>query len=172
MKVNCGSTYYYENFITIEEQNFLRKWALKYEELMIPNPSGPLRKRIVLAKLPEYPEILKELKDRLISLEGIVDSDEVISVGDQDMISVQRNKGMVPEHIDYDRIKGYSLRRYNIFVSLPEEGGLPVYGGEVIDVKERCMLRVDAGLVSHSTTQINGDIPRIMLSYGFNIKKM
>lgn len=172
MKVTCGLTYYYEDFITVEEQNLLKEWALNNEEYLIPNPSGPYRKRKVLNKLPEYPNILNELKDRLMVLENINSSEDIITNGEQDMVSIQRNEGMVPEHIDYDRIEGYYLRRYNVFVSLPEEGGLPVYDGEVVSIKERCVLRVDAGLIRHSTTKINGVTPRIMLSYGFNVKRI
>jgi len=172
MKVTCGLTYYYEDFITIEEQRFLSEWALNNEKNLIPNPTGPYRKRKVLNKLSDYPKILTELKERIIRLENFNISEDIITNGGQDIVSVQRNMGMVPEHIDYDRIEGYYLRRYNIFVSLPEEGGLPVYGGKVIELKERCLLKVDAGLISHSTTKINGEIPRIMLSYGFNIKRI
>jgi hypothetical protein len=172
MKVICGLTYYYEDFITVDEQLFLRDWALRNEEYLIPNPSGPYRKRVVLNKIPEYPNVLNDLKDRLIRLENISNSENIITNGEQDIVSLQRNMGVVPEHTDYDRIEGYYLRRYNIFISLPEKGGLPVYGGEIINVKERCVLKVDAGLIPHSTTIINGETPRIMLSYGFNIKRI
>jgi hypothetical protein len=172
MKVICGLTYYYEDFITVDEQLFLRDWVLRNEEYLIPNPSGPYRKRVVLNKIPEYPNVLNDLKDRLIRLENISNSENIITNGEQDIVSLQRNMGVVPEHTDYDRIEGYYLRRYNIFISLPEKGGLPVYGGEIINVKERCVLKVDAGLIPHSTTIINGETPRIMLSYGFNIKRI
>jgi hypothetical protein len=172
MKVVVGKTYYYEDFITVDEQLFLRDWALRNEDKLIPNPSGPYRKRVVLNKIPEYPNVLNDLKDRLIRLENISNSENIITNGEQDIVSLQRNMGVVPEHTDYDRIEGYYLRRYNIFISLPEKGGLPVYGGEIINVKERCVLKVDAGLIPHSTTIINGETPRIMLSYGFNIKRI
>lgn len=172
MKIVVGQTYYYKDFITVDEQLFLRDWALRNEEYLIPNPSGPYRKRVVLNKIPEYPNVLNDLKDRLIRLENISNSENIITNGEQDIVSLQRNMGVVPEHTDYDRIEGYYLRRYNIFISLPEKGGLPVYGGEIINVKERCVLKVDAGLIPHSTTIINGETPRIMLSYGFNIKRI
>jgi len=171
MKVNRGLTYYYEDFITIDEQQFITDWALRNEGSFIPNPKGPYRRRSLLNNLLDYPEILNQIRNRLIELEGLLHPDILIDKK-QDMISIQRNLGVVPEHIDYDRVEGHYLRRYNIFISLPENGGLPIYGGEIIDVKERCVLRVDAGLIPHSTTQINGERPRIMLSYGFNIKKI
>jgi hypothetical protein len=171
MKVICGLTYYYEDFITVDEQLFLRDWALRNEEYLIPNPSGPYRKRSPLNLLNDYPKLLIELKERLLDLEGLRDVSDILIADNQDIVSVQRNKGSVPNHIDYDREEGYSLRRYNIFISLPDKGGLPIYGGEVLEIKERCILRVDAGLVPHSTIPNEGDNPRIMLSYGFHIKR-
>jgi len=172
MKVICGLTYYYEDFISVDEQLFLRNWALRNEDYLIPNQTGPYRKRSPLNLLNDYPQLLIDLKERLLDLEGLRSDEDVIIDNTQDMVSVQRNMGVVPEHTDYDRIEGYYLRRYNIFISLPEKGGLPVYGGEIINVKERCVLKVDAGLIPHSTTIINGETPRIMLSYGFNIKRI
>jgi len=38
-------------------------------------------------------------------------------------------------------------------------------------LEEKCLLKVDSGIVNHSTTQIQGEQPRIILSYGFAIKK-
>ena len=172
MKIVVGQTYYYEDFITVDEQLFLKDWALRNEDYLIPNPTGPYRKRSPLNLLSDYPKLLIELKERLLDLEGLHDDEDIIIDDTQDIVSLQRNMGVVPEHTDYDRIEGYYLRRYNIFISLPEKGGLPVYGGEIINVKERCVLKVDAGLIPHSTTIINGETPRIMLSYGFNIKRI
>jgi hypothetical protein len=80
--------------------------------------------------------------------------------------------GAVLDHIDNNPTdKTLYSRRYNMFISLPENGGLPIYGGEILNVVEKCLLRLESGLIRHSTTVINGEIPRIMLSYGFAIKK-
>jgi hypothetical protein len=171
MKVVVGKTYYHEDFISIEEQLFLREWGLRNEEYLIPNPTGPYRKRSPLNELNDYPELLIELRERLLDLEGLRDDENILIADDQDMVTVQRNRGSIPNHMDKDKKEGYSIRRYNIFISLPEKGGLPIYGGEVLEVKERCILRVDAGLIPHSTIPNEGDNPRIMLSYGFHIKR-
>jgi hypothetical protein len=171
MKIVVGQTYYYEDFITVDEQLFLKDWALRNEDYLIPNPTGPHRKRSPLNLLSDYPKLLIELKERLLDLEGLRDDEDIIIDDTQDMVSVQRNMGSIPEHMDKDRKKGYYLRRYNIFISLPNRGGLPIYGGDVLEIKERCILRVDAGLKPHSTIPNEGDNPRIMLSYGFHIKR-
>jgi hypothetical protein len=46
---------------------------------------------------------------------------------------------------------------------------LPIYNGEVLNVTERTLLKVESGVISHSTTQVEGNIPRIILSYGFAV---
>jgi hypothetical protein len=171
MKVVVGQTYYYKDFITVDEQLLLRDWALRNEDRLIPNSTGPYRKRSPLNFLDDYPVLLIDLKERLLDLEDLRDNEDVIIDDKQDMVSVQRHLGSIPTHMDKDRKEGYYLRRYNIFISLPDRGGLPIYDGEVLEVKERCVLRFDAGLKPHSTIPNEGDNPRIMLSYGFHIKR-
>jgi hypothetical protein len=65
----------------------------------------------------------------------------------------------------------YYTRRYNILVSLPTEGGNPIYGGEILNVKELMLWRCDAGLVEHSSVPNKGDRLRINLSFGFLMQK-
>jgi hypothetical protein len=40
-----------------------------------------------------------------------------------------------------------------------------------MNISEKSLLKVDSGLVRHSTTEIKVETPRIILSYGFAIKK-
>jgi hypothetical protein len=43
MKTHVGTTYYYSNFITDEERDIIKNWALRNEKYLIPNPTGPSR---------------------------------------------------------------------------------------------------------------------------------
>lgn len=170
MKELVGKTYYYPNFISEEEKEIIKKWALRNEEHLVPNPSGPFRARELFSKIPEKLEILNEIKTRIINVETI--EGEYSEPFRGDFVSIQRKGAQVPEHVDHNpQDQTLYSRRYNVFVSLPEKGGLPIYGGEVINVPERGLLRVDSGLIPHSTTIIEGDTPRIILSYGFAFKK-
>jgi hypothetical protein len=170
MKVTAGSTYYYPNFITEEERLTIKDWALRNEKCLSPNPTGPFRANQLFKLIPEKLELLEEIKNRIIEIEEL--SDNWFEPYRGDVVSIQRNGGKVPEHIDHNPINQtlYS-RRYNVFISLPENGGLPIYDGEILNVVEKCLLKVESGLIKHSTTVINGEIPRIILSYGFAIKK-
>jgi hypothetical protein len=170
MKTHIGTTYYYSNFITDEERDVIKNWALRNEEYLIPNPTGPFRARLLIKLIPEKLELLEEIKNRIIEIEELYDKSFEPFRGD--FISIQRNGAKVPSHIDHNPADQtlYS-RRYNIFITLPEIGGLPVYNNETLFLEEKCLLKVDSGIVSHSTTQIQGEQPRIILSYGFAIKK-
>ena len=171
MKREIGSTYFYDDFISQEEQSTIRKWALRNEKYLIHGAKGPNRARQLFNKIPETLNILGDIKTRIIESENLheIATDSVRG----DYLSIQRNHAVVPPHMDVDIQPGngnwYYMCRYNIFISLPEIGGLPIYAGETLNITERSMLKVDAGLVIHGTTQIVGELPRIMLSYGFSI---
>jgi hypothetical protein len=168
MKQKIGSTYFYDNFISKEEQEIVRDWALRNEKYLIPNPTGPFRVRALFKEIPEKLELTQEIKKRIIELENLENNKYEPFTGD--FVSVHRNGGKVHEHIDVNPInKELHSRRYNVFVSLPEKGGLPIYNREVLNITERTLLRVESGLIPHSTTQVEGKIPRIILSYGFAV---
>lgn len=168
MKKKIGSTYFYENFISQEEQEVIREWALRNEKHLIPNPRGPYRGKALFEQIPENLEILYKIKNRIISFEGLKENEFEFFRGD--FLSIQRNGAQVTEHKDenpYD--KSFHSRRYNVFISLPEKGGLPIYNGEVLYVIERALLKVESGIFPHSTTKIESEKPRILLSYGFAV---
>jgi hypothetical protein len=170
MKRNVGKTYYYPNFITDAERDVLKDWALRNESRLVPNPTGPFRARNLFESIPEKLELLKDIKNRIIEVEEL--SDKSFEPFRGDFVSIQRNGAKVPNHTDHNPVNPalYSIR-YNLFISLPEKGGLPIYDGEILNVLEKCLLKVESGLIPHSTTEIIGEIPRIILSYGFAIKK-
>jgi hypothetical protein len=168
MKHEIGSTYFYDNFISEEEQGIIREWALRNEKYLMPNPTGPYRRRELFEKIPEKLELTNEIKKKIIEIENLKNNHFEPFRGD--FLSIQRNGAKVPEHVDHNPPnQELHSRRYNVFVSLSEKGGLPIYGGEVINITERTLLRVESGVIPHSTTQVEGQIPRIILSYGFAV---
>jgi hypothetical protein len=170
MKINIGTTYYYSNFITDKERDVIKDWALRNESHLIPNPTGPYRARQLFELIPEKLELLENIKHRIVEIEDL--SEKSFEPFRGDFVSVQRNGAKVPDHIDHNPTDQtlYS-RRYNVFITLPEIGGEPIYNNEILSLEEKCLLKVDSGIVKHSTTEIKGEKPRIILSYGFAIKK-
>lgn len=170
MKTNVGTTYYYSDFITDRERDIIKDWAIRNESHLIPNPTGPFRARQLFELIPEKLELIEVIKNRIIDIEELYDKSFEPFRGD--FLSIQRNGAKVPNHIDHNpEDKTLYSRRYNVFISLPELGGLPIYNNETLHLEEKCLLKVDSGIVNHSTTTIQGQIPRIILSYGFAIKK-
>ena len=51
MKREIGSTYFYDDFISQEEQATIRKWALRNEKYLIPGAKGPNRARQLFNKI-------------------------------------------------------------------------------------------------------------------------
>ena len=169
-KVILESTYGYENFITEDERLFLEDWAIKNNSYLKRNSVGPYRNFGRLDSLSDVPPLIKQLKDKLIKLESI---EKVIEAPQNaDWLGIQKETAFVEPHMDYNGPdERYYTRRYNILISLPEEGGQPIYGKKVLSVKERMIWRCDAGLVVHSSIPNKGKKPRINLSFGFLIPK-
>jgi len=172
IKSNLGSTTYcYENFISIEEQNFITNWVLTNQNKLKKNITGPDKHLGRLHEMGiEIPQLIKDLKSKIIELENIK---EVITVPHNvDWIGVQGEDAQVYPHMDDNgEDDRYYTRRYNILISLPIEGGNPIYGDEILNVRERMMWRCDAGLVEHSSVPNKGDRLRINLSFGFLMPK-
>jgi hypothetical protein len=169
-KVILENTYGYEDFITEEERLFLEEWAISNNSYLKRNKEGPYRNFGRIDSLSDIPPIIKELKNKLVELESI---EKVIEAPQNaDWLGIQKETGFVEPHMDYngpdDR---YYTRRYNILISLPEEGGQPIYGNKVLKVKERMIWRCDAGLVVHSSIPNKGERVRINLSFGFLMPK-
>lgn len=169
-KIILGGTYGYEEFVTEEERLFLQEWAIKNNDKLRKNREGPYRNFGRLDTIPNLPPLIKELKKKVVELESI---DKVIEAPQNaDWLGIQGESAFVEPHYDYNGPDyRYYTRRYNILISLPEEGGLPIYGGDILEVKERMLWRCDAGLILHSSLPNKGKKPRINLSFGFLIPR-
>lgn len=80
-------------------------------------------------------------------------------------IGVNTNSGAVHEHTDPTK-DGYVHFRLNFLVSKPEDGGVPIVNGEIIEVNELESWINCASKWSHKSTPVSGSKPRIVLSLG------
>lgn len=78
--------------------------------------------------------------------------------------------GRVHEHRDR-RIeldgRGVSVLRCNVLLERPEGGGMPVIGGQELDVPERGAWAFYPTELVHAATPVSGDRHRVTLSFGF-----
>jgi len=72
-------------------------------------------------------------------------------------------------HVDPAAEGDFTLVRFNFLVSKPEEGGNPIINNKVIEVEEDEIWICEASRYYHTTDEVKGDKPRIMISFGYNI---
>lgn len=169
-KIKFGEGYCYENFITQEENDVIKTWALEILPTLPPG-TRTFRNMVFLSDLPFIPECVKSIKERLHSLEYDSSFHPEYSI---DSLSIHMEGAALQMHVDAPLTNHpeYYKRRYNLFVSVAEEGGDLIYPNETLKIKERSLIVIEAGLVSHGTTTVVGKTPRIMLSFSYAIKKL
>lgn len=140
-------------------------WACEKRELFTPNGVGrryAFLDRAVLAAPPEVWEIKQDIVDAY-DLHGA--DQEPTS---KDFCGLIVDGGAIHAHKDFD-FNGKAHVRFNVMVSKPEFGGMPVQNGVELVVNEGDVWRCDASRVEHCCTPVQGSKPRIILSYGFLI---
>ena len=152
----------HENFISKNEQKNLIQWAYKEECRLRINYNGPHRYFNKLTKLTDN-NVVFDIKDRIIKTFNI--HTFKLEPGLEDWLGMIKNGGYVHLHNDPQSLGEH--HRFNVIVQLPKEGGMNIYNGEELVVKERMLLRYRADLHVHGTTKVIGDRHRINLSFGF-----
>jgi hypothetical protein len=154
--------------ITEEERLFLLKWVTQNEYKFVPNNFGPSRKVYFFDSDIETPDLVYEIRDKIIEKENITKWYPEPLLGNY--VGWISDGGFIHRHIDPNQECGNHIR-YNLFISIPNEGGYPIYDNQVIPVKERQYIRCNSGLYFHESQKVIGDKPRIVISYGFILPK-
>lgn len=152
--------------ISKKEKNILLKWIYNNEFKFIQNPMGPHRKYYPFSEDPSIPKLFFEIKDRIIKKEKI--KKWYLEPMYKDYVGMITNGGFIHEHQDANYF-GLNHVRYNLFLSVPENGGTPVYNGKRLKMRECKYLKCLSGNERHSCETVIGDKPRIVISYGFLI---
>ena len=176
-KVYFSGTYGYKNFINDDEKLELQDWILSEQTAMsFSQPvnletdqfkSGLKRHFRILYPDDKKPDIFHKIRNRLLELENI--KNPIPAPVNYDWIGIVGEDSYVEPHID-DSYREYYTVRYNLLISFPDNGGKPIYGGELLPVEEKMLWRCDAGIVEHSSEVVKGDKLRINLSYGFSFE--
>jgi hypothetical protein len=167
-KVDLNGTYAYKNFIDEGTKQTLLNWVDTNYEFFVVNPiSVGRRYKIVLSEDPIY-ELVSNIKNKIIELEGITDWKEEPMY--YDFIGVNSEGSSI--HIHSDKNEGdYIHTRWNLILSYPEGGGHSIYNGNVNILEENLIWKCIAGKYSHGSTEVIGSKQRITLSLGFLIKE-
>jgi len=185
MKRQLGKTYCYDEFITEEEQRTLRKYILSIQDMMghaISNGYKSeydllIRRSIGTIRLKHQHNIeplplVVDIRNRIIEIENIrppiIDDTHI-----GDWFGITDEDSFVEPHTDIlgEPFADYNVRRYNLIVSMPHEGGQPIYDEDVLDVGERALWMCEATLVKHASVPNVGSRMRLNISYGFFVPK-
>jgi hypothetical protein len=107
-----------------------------------------------------------EIKRHIIEAHGLSGAEQEPVY--KDFCSFITEGSAIHPHKDDDH-NGKQHVRFNVMVSKPETGGMPIQNGVEIPVEEGDVWRCDASRVYHWCTPVVGAKPRIVLAFGFLI---
>lgn len=157
-----------ESIISKKELNFILKFVDVNQDLFEENGITPNRKLLTLHKHLNSPKLFFDIKKRILDKENIVNN----YIDDStygDYIGYITNGGKIHYHID-PTIPLHDHVRFNLFLSLPEKGGFPIYNGITIPVQVGDYVRCNSSKEYHECEMVEGQIPRIVASYGIYLK--
>jgi hypothetical protein len=153
-----------EDFISKGECAELLEWAKECKPLLRKNSAGPHRHFNNIKRLPNN-TLVRKVQKRVLSTYKLSDVDKEDGfIGS--ILSFQTEGAFVHSHTD--EIKNKRHLRFNLFLSVPESGGVPIYDGEEMPIKERLLIPYEADRYFHSSTPVVGNKPRIIISFGWS----
>lgn len=150
--------------LSTEEQKIIVDWT-KSNYLRLKD-NGGLKNRYIgsMDEIPDIPDIVWKIKERIIEKEQLYDAIQEPKF--KDSIGYMINGGQLHEHKD-PNIENLIHTRFNVYVQIPEKGGLPIYGDKLCSLRERTYICCRAGIDKHYCQKVVGDRERIVISYGF-----
>jgi len=151
-----------KHFISIPEQEALRKWG--HSMLPFLRPNGHERAFMQVYSLPSVPEEYEIVRRRLQNHFGVTDEQREPKFGWY--LGSIGEGGMIHEHRD-PAPEGLRHLRCNLFVQTPDSGGEPVIEDVVQPYEERMLLCFFPSEQRHRSNRVNGSSRRITCSFGY-----
>lgn len=153
------------SLFTEKERDAIIQWIVAKQKLFI-NEDGKKWAVLNFLKCPEEVWTIKERVIDTFSLHGFPMEPMFM-----DFASYMEDGSQVHMHCDPCDDGSMIHLRINVLLQKASEGGQPILesskGGIILDVPEgSCWVNI-AGLQGHGTTKVQGDTPRIALSFGF-----
>ena len=155
-----------EPILTLEEQSIIVEWVRQNHISF--HVSGYHRKMQLLDFFDyDYvPSCIWDIKKRIMDKEELYGyTQEPIF---RDAIGYMIDGGQLQKHTDPNpEDSNYIHTRFNVYVQIPEKGGLPIYRDELCSLKERTYICCRSGIDYHSCEKVEGQKERVMLTFGF-----
>lgn len=158
-----------EQIITNDELDIINDFIEKNINLFVENGISPNRKLLSLNRKCNPLNLFSLIKNRILVKENIL-NDYIDDSTYGDYIGYITEGGKIHKHKD-PTINGYDHVRFNLFISVPEKGGFPIYNGVTIPVKVGDYVRCNSSKECHECEMIEGKTPRIVISYGIYLKE-
>jgi hypothetical protein len=84
----------------------------------------------------------------------------------KDFLAIMPEGSFIHKHRDPTNLDSLHCR-FNVFLQLPDLGGITYYDNKIIDAKEGCYVLSRSCIDTHWSTPIEGNKSRISLSFGF-----
>jgi len=156
-------------FVTEDERQGLREWAMHHFNSgnLTPNRLGNHRFYGKFADLHTIAlhDVLRE------RIQALYPAGSLIPNG-TDYVSCIEPGGFVHEHIDTLKDGDqFNFLRANVFVQLPDYGGMPVVEGKAYTIGNGDLLMFTANEHKHKSEMVGGKNLRIICSFGFKRPK-
>jgi hypothetical protein len=156
-----------DNYILDEdEQKIIVDWVKKNYKTF--KPTGYHRGMNSLQNYSDVPECIWNIKQRIVEKEGL--ENEKQDPFFKDAVGYMWEGGSLHKHTD-PNIENLIHVRYNVYVQIPYEGGIPVYNNIRCNLKERTYICCRSGIDYHWCEKVIGERERIVLSFGFMLPK-
>ncbi len=149
----------------------VRNWIDSNYDLFYPNQFGENRHMYQIRDYEtyKYPEEFLDIKYELMDLFNVpLYANQDTSIWDA--IGIQTNGASTHWHLDKNDGDNVHFR-LNVLASKPIEGGMPMVKDTSFDVEEGEPWICYSGIEWHGGTEVKGDKPRILLTYGFTLPK-
>jgi len=154
-----------KNFITEDEQKDLLSWAFSCRTYLTPNGLGRFFNQV---ENLDYNKNVEIVSDRVLESYGLANKERQSGILGT-VLSFNEEGGAIHSHNDI--VDGYSHLRFNLFLSVPEKGGVPIYNHKKLYIEERILIPYEADKYLHSSTPVKGSNPRIVLGFGWLFNK-
>ena len=159
-----------------EERDTLHKWA---NELLLNNhmdkiPNGRFQRKITNNSaeaenatephidIPLFFEIHKRIEEREHLTSNIREGYL------KDFVTIIPKDAFIHKHTDPNDLRNNLFHvRFNVFISVPENGMNTYYDGHLVETTECCYALCRSGIDEHWSDVNKSDIPRISLSFGY-----
>lgn len=149
----------HKGFISETERHDCLAWALDQRLFLRKNGTG--RQFLQMDRLSYVPAGYAVIGERIKAMLPGAIQEPIL----RDYLSIIDTGGQIHPHCD-PAIPGYDHWRANVFLSLPDSGGMPVVEGQSYPVAPGDMLMFTPNQHKHWSESV-GAGKRIILSYGF-----